>query len=165
MTAAADTPAPEGSKGSKLPLILGLVLAMAGAAGGFLVVRGGFLPLGGIGESHAGEPAPAEEPLPTLGPMGFVPIPALVVNLPGDQDRFLRFSGQLEVAPEHMDEVAALVPRVVDVLNGYLRAVEPREVQDPTALLRLRAQMLRRVQVVAGGNRVRDLLVMEFVVN
>jgi flagellar FliL protein len=54
---------------------------------------------------------------------------------------------------------------VVDVLNGYLRALEPREIEDPAALMRIRAQMLRRVQVVAGGDRVRDLLVMEFVVN
>lgn len=161
MTAAADTPTPP-KKGSKLPLLLGLALALAGGAGGFLAVRGGLLPLG----QTTGAEAPAEpERLPDLAPMGFVPLPALVVNLPGGGERFLRFSGQLEVAPEHLDEVTALVPRVADVLNGYLRAVEPREVADPTALLRLRAQMLRRVQVVAGGDRVRDLLVMEFVVN
>jgi len=32
-------------------------------------------------------------------------------------------------------------------------------------LLRLRSQMLRRVQVVTGEGRVRDLLIMEFVLN
>ncbi|MBC7156526.1 MAG: flagellar basal body protein FliL, partial [Rhodobacteraceae bacterium] len=39
------------------------------------------------------------------------------------------------------------------------------ELLAPAALVRLRAQMLRRVQVVAGAGRVRDLLVNEFVVN
>jgi flagellar FliL protein len=162
---AADTPAPGKTKGSKLPLILGLALAVMGGAGGYFVVQGGYLPFGGGAESPAMASGTVEEPLPELSPLGFVPLPPLVVNLPGDEERFLRFVGQLEVAPEHAGDVEALVPRVVDVLNGFLRAVEPREVQDPTALLRLRAQMLRRVQVVAGGDRVRDLLVMEFVVN
>ena len=49
--------------------------------------------------------------------------------------------------------------------NSYLRALELRDLEDPSALTRLRAQMLRRVQVVAGPERVNDLLVMEFVLN
>jgi flagellar FliL protein len=57
------------------------------------------------------------------------------------------------------------MPRVVDVLNGFLRAVDVTDLEDPAALLRLRAQMLRRVQIVTGEGAVRDLLVMEFVVN
>lgn len=162
----ADAAAPPGkSRGSRLPLILGLVLAIVGGAGGFWVVRTGVL---GPEEEAAGDAAAhgeEAESLPALEPASFVPLPALVVNLPGEEQRFLRFAGQLEVAPEDLDEVTALIPRVADVLNGYLRAVEPAEVEDPAALLRLRAQMLRRVQVVAGGDRVRDLLVMEFVVN
>lgn len=162
MTAVAtDPPAEAKPRKSRLPLILGLVLALVGGAGGFLAVRMGLLG-GGTPESAVASGGQ----LPALVPMAFVPLPSLVVNLPGEGERrFLRFTGQLEVAPEHLDEVAALVPRVVDVLNGYLRAVEPREIADPAALLRLRAQMLRRVQIVAGGDRVRDLLVMEFVVN
>lgn len=165
MTAATtDAPPAEAApkKRSLLPLILGAVLAVAGGAGGFLAVQMGLL--GGPAEEEAA-PAEPDAALPALAPMAFVPLPPLIVNLPGGGDRFLRFAGQLEVAPEHLDEVTTLVPRVVDVLNGYLRAVEPAEVADPAALLRLRSQMLRRVQVVAGGDRVRDLLVMEFVVN
>jgi flagellar FliL protein len=148
---------------SRFPLILGLVLALAGGASGFLAVRTGLL-----GGAQAGESAESQqEPhLPPLAPMAFVPLPSLVVNLPGEGERrFLRFAGQLEVSPERLEEVTALTPRVVDVLNGYLRALEPHEIEDPAALLQIRAQMLRRVQVVAGGDRVRDLLVMEFVVN
>jgi flagellar FliL protein len=75
------------------------------------------------------------------------------------------FTAQLEVEPAYSQEVTDLMPRIVDVLNGYLRAVKVAELEDPTALIRLRAQMLRRVQVVVGDGRVKDILIMEFVLN
>ncbi len=53
----------------------------------------------------------------------------------------------------------------MDILNGYLRAVDVRDLEDPSALIRLRAQMLRRIQIVTGEGRVKDLLIMEFVLN
>ena len=67
--------------------------------------------------------------------------------------------------PAYADEVMTLSPRVLDVLNSYLRVVEIDELSEPTSLLRLRAQMLRRVQIVTGEGRVRDLLITQFVVN
>ncbi len=57
------------------------------------------------------------------------------------------------------------MPRVLDVLNTYLRAVEVRDLEEPSSLARLRAQMLRRIQVVTGEGRVRDLLISELVLN
>jgi flagellar FliL protein len=57
------------------------------------------------------------------------------------------------------------MPRIVDVLNTYLRALSLADMEERAALLRLRAQMLRRVQIVAGAGRINDLLVMEFVLN
>lgn len=168
MSAAADpaTPAEASApKGSKLPLILGAVLAVLGGAGGFYAVQAGLPGMGGAAGADDHAPADAVH-LPEIAPMAFVPLPPIVVNLPGPGERrFLRFAAQLEVDPAHLDEVTALTPRVVDLLNGYLRAVEVADLEDPSALLGLRAQMLRRAQVVAGGDRVRDLLVMEFVVN
>jgi flagellar FliL protein len=77
----------------------------------------------------------------------------------------LRFSAQLEVSPQYVEDVTKLIPRVMDVLNSYLRAVSLADIEDPGALVSLRAQMLRRVQLVTGEGRVRDLLVMEFVLN
>ncbi len=164
MTAAVtDAPAEAKPRKSRLTLILGLALAIIGGAGGFMAVRMGLVG-GAAHEEQAGHLEEAE--LPPLAPAAFVALPPLVVNLPSQGERrFLRFSGQVEVSPEHVSAVTELTPRVVDVLNGYLRALEPKEVEDPAALMRIRAQMLRRVQVVAGGDRVRDLLVMEFVVN
>ena len=77
----------------------------------------------------------------------------------------LRFGAQLEVDIENQEEVEKMLPRVVDVLNSYLRALELEDLTDPMALPRLRAQMLRRINVATGQGRVRDLLIMNFVIN
>ena len=51
------------------------------------------------------------------------------------------------------------------MLNGYLRAVDVEDIEDPSSLVRLRAQMLRRIQIVVGQDAVSDLLIIEFVLN
>lgn len=148
-------------KGSKLPLILGIVLALAGGGGGFMAVQTGM-----IGGSSDDVESPAEFEVEAMPSLAFVALDPLVVNMPPNaQARHLRFTAQLEVDPDYTAEVEALKPRVMDVLNGYLRAVEVAELEDPTGLIRMRAQMLRRVQVVVGEGRVKDLLIMEFVLN
>lgn len=147
-------------KGGKLGLVLGIVGALALGGGGFFAIYSGMIPLGGGGGGH--------EAPPSAGALhvAFVPMEPIMVALPrGGQARMLRFTGQLEVAPEHQAEVASLMPRVLDVLNTYLRAVEVKDLEDPAALARLRAQMLRRLQVVTGEGRVNDLLITEFVLN
>ncbi len=150
---------------SKMPLILGLVLAILGGGGGFMVVQMGLIGGSSDGsheEEHAEDSHEAEE-MPALA---FVPMETLVINLPEHaQARHLLFTAQLEVEPMYSEEVTTLMPRIVDVLNGYLRAVRVAELEDPTSLIRMRAQMLRRVQVVVGEGRVKDILIMEFVLN
>lgn len=164
MSTPADPPEPTPKKGSKLPLIVGLVLALAGGGGGFFAVQSGLLG----GDQHAeevAEAAPAEGDNAAAA-VAFVAIDPLIISLPSATGRdHLRFAAQLEVSPEYVVEIEAIKPRIVDVLNGYLRAVELSELEDPTALMRLRGQMLRRVQVVAGDDRIKDLLIMEFVLS
>lgn len=160
-----DVPADEAPpKKSKLPLILGVVLALAGGGGGFFAVSSGII--GGSADHTHAESSHDEVEAEELPEIAFVPLDPLVVSLPaGGASTHLRFSAQLEVSPNYIEEVEALKPRVVDVLNGYLRAVEVSELRDPSVLVKLRGQMLRRVQVVVGDGRVRDLLIMEFVLN
>ena len=74
-------------------------------------------------------------------------------------------SAQIEVGAAHVEEVTHIMPRVMDVLNSYLRAVDARDLEAPGALVKLRAQLLRRIRMVAGEARVHDLLVTEFVIN
>ena len=146
-------------KKSKMPMIIGVVLALMLGGGGFYATVTGKI-LGNAGDH------PPEATVAALPDIAFVPIEPLVISLgAAAQSRHLRFTAQLEVAGAHSADVALLQPRILDVLNGYLRAVEVAELEDPAALIRLRAQMLRRVQIVSGEGRVRDLLVTEFVLN
>jgi flagellar FliL protein len=146
-------------------MILGLVLALVGGGGGFMAVQMGLI--GGSADAEHAEMDHAEEGDEEMMPLvaaSFVPLDTIVVNLPNHSGHeILRFTAQLEVAPAHQAEVEAIKPRIVDVLNSYLRAVDVVDLEDPTALVRLRSQMLRRVQVVTGVGRVTDLLIQEFV--
>ncbi len=154
----------EPKKGSKKPLVVGLILAVLLGGGAFYAVWSGMIlaPATEHAAVEDTEVAP-DEPLPDVV---FVPVPPLIVNVgDGNIKRHLRFQAQLEVARSSEQDVIKLMPRVVDVLNGYLRAVETAELEERTALIRLRAQMLRRIQVVAGTGRIKDLLIMEFVLN
>lgn len=177
--AVAEVPEEETAKSSKLPMILGVVLALVGGGGGYFAVSSGILPLGGEPElagepgnevHQEGEDSPMAEafhgdpePLPQIA---YVPLEPIVVTLlKGSNVEHLRFRAQLEVAAEYQSDVETILPRVIDMLNGYLRALEVKDFEDPMALTRLRAQMLRRIQVVTGRGRVRDLLIMDFVLN
>ncbi|KUF10559.1 flagellar basal body-associated FliL family protein [Pseudoponticoccus marisrubri] len=165
-----DTTVAEGEaappRPSKLPLIIGVVLALAGGGGGFFAVQSGLL--GGAAVETAEPAAAPEAEVETIAlpDVVYVEVPQLVISL-GAQARFshLRFRASLEVPKAHGSEVEAILPRVQDVLNSYLRALEPADLEAPGALIKLRGQMLRRVKLVAGEGRVRDLLVLEFVLN
>lgn len=148
------------SKRSVLPVIIGLVLAVIGGGGGFYLVHSGML--------FGGESATKQQAatVPGLLDTTFVALDPMVVSLgPGSQNRHLRFTAHLEVNKPYTSDVEQLRPRIMDVLHSYLRAIETSDFDEVSALTRLRAQMLRRLQIVAGEGRIRDLLIVEFVLN
>lgn len=150
-------------KRSKLPLILGVVMMLALGGGGFYAVRSGLILGGGHGDEGVSEAEAELEPLPEVA---FIALEPLIVSIGSDAGgRHLRFAAQVEVPKAHEAEVRNIVPRIVDVMNTYLRAVDLSVIEDPTALVRIRAQILRRLQLVAGEGRVNDVLVTEFVIN
>lgn len=161
-------------KGLLIPIVIGVVLAALGGGGAFWATTAGPLKsLFGGADAESAEGSEGEKagghlgagPAP-LGPVAFLPLEVLAIPLGVEgQGRTLIFEGQLELDPQYLADVTLLKPRVLDVLNSYLRVVEVAELGDPAALLRLRGQMLRRVQVVTGEGRVRDLLITQFVVN
>lgn len=173
--------APKKPKGGKGGLIVGLVLMLLCGGGSFYAVYSGLLPLplpektaeaghaapaldshGSATKAGHGGGAPSHDgPLPDTAFLALDPI--IVTVGKGESLRHLQFGAQLEIEPGAHDAVALLTPRAVDVLNTYLRAVNPADLEDPAAMLRMRAQMLRRVQVVMGEGKVRDLLVAEFI--
>lgn len=146
-------------KRSKKPLLIGLVLALILGGGGFYSVFSGLV-LGG-----GDHPSAPQGPGPLTG-VAFVPLSTIVVSLgPDSGSDHLRFTAQLEVVDTAEADVAKLSPRILDVINSYLRAIDTASIENPQAMARLRSQMLRRIQVVTGEGRVRDLLITEFVLN
>lgn len=159
--AVADTPeAP--AKSRKLPLLLGALFSILGAGAGYYVVSSGLLD---TTDNHGSTGTATEHP-DALPDIAFVELDPILISLTGGKTaRHLRFRAQLEVEAAFKGDVEHVLPRVTDVLNGYLRALSSADLEKPQALIRIRSQMLRRVQIVVGKGRVRDLLIMEFVLS
>ena len=156
-------------KALMVPLLLGMILAAVGGYGGYWAVTFGPFASESAPEDGAEEAGENEDAYGTDTPptdVAFIELETLIITLGAEQsNRNLIFTAALEVRPEHVDEVTQLTPRVLDVLNSYLRVIAISELSEPTSLARLRAQMLRRIQVVTGSGRVHDLLVTQFLVN
>jgi flagellar FliL protein len=146
-------------KKSKLPIVVASALALALGAGGFYATWSGVI----LGDGHGGATPAGVAALPDIA---FVPVDPIVVSLgPGAKASHLRFTTQIEVDKAMAEEVTLLLPRIMDVMNSYLRAIDVAQLEDPSALIRIRAHLLRRIQIVTGEGRVRDLLITEFVTN
>ena len=146
---------PKPKKSNKLPLIVGLFLGLLGAAGGFAVSSGLVF--------QAKESSPETEM--EIQPAAFVAIDPILISLAGEESKVLRFTAQMDVSPAHQTDIEMLKPRIVDVLNSYLRAVHPSDFEDPSIMPILRGHMLRRIELVVGEGRVNDLLIMELIIN
>lgn len=152
-------PAEEKKKGGKKGLIIGLLGAILAGGGGFYATYAGLI----LGNDDAGS-SHAESDLPSLPDIAFIALDPMVISLGSHANsKFLRFSAQLDVDPASEAVVMMVLPRIIDVLNTYLRAVSEDELGKPAGLERLRAQMLRRIQVVTEEGQVKDLLITEFV--
>lgn len=158
----ADAPrAKAGLKG----LLLGAfsTLLLAGVAGGVVYVApfgdekcNGSLPSGAAGSALTKDYENIE----------FVNLDPLIITLgPGANAEFLKISISIETTKDNLKAAEHLRPRFRDVLNIYLRAVEEKDLVEPSAMTRIRAQMLRRLQVTASPEIVTDLLITDFVLN
>ena len=156
----AEAPEKSGKKG----MIIGVVLALVGAAGGYFATTSGMLPFGAkptVDEVKTEE----KKDVKALPNVGFVDLPPVIVSVKTGDSRHLKFHAQLEVNGPYVSDVEKMKPRIMDVLNGYLRAIEVSDLEDSLALVRIRGHLLRRIGIVVGEDRVRDVLVMEFVLN
>jgi len=157
---------PEGdqtpAKRSKLPLLIALVLFLAASAGGFFATFSGVLSVasligGKMSENDAMQVAAISTPT-------YVSLGEIIVPLgPDAKAEFLLMTSEIEVAPEDVSTFEALLPRIQDLFNTYLRAVEARDLEQPNATMRLRDQLLRRLRVIAEPASPRDLLFTSFI--
>jgi flagellar FliL protein len=153
--AIADDSAPPKRRSRRLLLILITVFVLVLAGGGAYF----FL----FGKKK--DAVPAEEPPPPPKTFVYYNLPGFVVNLPtsaAGRTSFLKITLSLELdSVTDVTAVQAVMPRVVDRLQTYLRELRPDDLRGTTALSRLREEMLVRVRAAAPDAKVNDVLLQE----
>lgn len=145
--------------GKKLVLMIVLPILLIGGIGGGLLATG-IVSLSGEG---AAEEPKQEEPRS----LAFFDLPDLLVNLSstGKRASFLKIRVSLELGTE--DEAAALtalLPRIIDNFQIYLRELRPTDLQGSAGMARLREELLRRVNAAVEPIKIRDVLFREMLV-
>lgn len=145
------------------PLLMGLLAAVILGGASFLAVERGWVL---SAQTEQGSYPPHEKADSSEIKPSFVPLEPLLVSLARTEPALqLRFEATLEVASSSEKEIRTLMPRIMDVANTYLRATELSDLRDPVALVRIRSQILRRIQAITDSEDVHDLLVTKFLVN
>ncbi len=96
----------------------------------------------------------------------FYELPDIVVNLsnPGRKSTFLKIKINLELADKkQIKTIEAVLPRIVDNLQIYLRELKVEDLQGSEGLYRLREELLHRVSMAAEPAQVKDVLFGEMI--
>lgn len=153
---------PKGGMKKKLLLILVPVVLLA--------IGGGLYFTGVIGGAPAeeqvaeGEQAEGVEGEPVNS--AFFALPDLIVNLSSETGaRFLKLRVQLEIKNEaDLPALEAVVPRVIDQFQTYLREMRVEDLRGSAGIYRLRQELLYRVNVAAHPVEVKDVLFQEMLI-
>lgn len=97
----------------------------------------------------------------------FLQIPNMLVNLSGaeGQSRYLKLAVQLELASqEDLVAVEAVMPRVVDQFQTYLRELRVKDLRGSAGIYRLQMELLARVNAAAYPVEVKDVLFQEILI-
>ena len=111
--------------------------------------------------------AKAEDEVAYVAPGLFIDLDEMLVNLSsgGRKASFVKMRVSLELAnTEDEPRVRALVPRIVDSLQVYMREIRVEELQGSHGLYRIREELLMRVNAAAKPAKVRDVLFREMLV-
>jgi len=120
------------------------------------------------GDGHGGHPAKKEAPPPPEShePI-YLDIPDVVVNLATTSKRpvFLKVNIKLQVASqEDVPKVEAVMPRIIDNFQVYLRELSVEDLQGSAGLYRLREELLLRITAAAQPARIKDVLFQQLLV-
>ncbi|HEX4302037.1 MAG TPA: flagellar basal body-associated FliL family protein [Rhizomicrobium sp.] len=149
--------------GNKLILFGGIgVIALLAIGGGayFFFFSGSDKPT----ELAAGAPPPLP---PTPPNVTFYDVPDILVNIQGADaaPAYLKLSVSLELdGPEEEAGLKALMPRIVDQFQGYLRELRMDDLKGSAGVVRLKEELLRRINASAAPYRVRDVLLKQMLV-
>ncbi len=143
------------------------------AAAGLLVVLLG----GGAGlyffvfstpKSDPTKAAQTAETVPVTPPqVAFYDVPDIIVNIQSadGSPAYLKLGTSLELnTADEKAGMTALMPRIVDQFQGYLRELRIDDLKGSAGVLRLKEELLRRINVAAAPYHVRDVLLKEMIV-
>ncbi len=89
--------------------------------------------------------------------------PIIISIQPIGKSKHLKLTLILETADEDAELILEQGYYIKDVLNTYLRSVEGDVLEDPAAMTRLRAQILRRIRAVTPGAHIENVLITDFI--
>jgi flagellar FliL protein len=160
----AEGNAPKKRFGKKFLLIAGagaLVLVLGLGAGAY------FLFFSGSGDTHKTKMANGA-PAPLVAPqVAFFDMPDIVVNIQTSDGTpaYLKLSVSLELdAADEKPGLQVLMPRIVDQFQSYLRELRVDDLRGSAGVMRLKEELLRRINVAAAPFSVRDVLLKEMIV-
>lgn len=163
----------KGNKKKLLLIIIPVLLLVGGGAGAYftgmldgLLGKKAETEAAAEGGEHAEAGKAGEHGEPGTGP-AFLKIPDMIVNLSSTdgQPRYLRLAVQLELTSE-ADKVAveAVLPRVVDQFQTYLRELRVSDLKGSKGIYRLQIELLSRVNAAAAPTKVKDVLFQEILI-
>jgi flagellar protein FliL len=167
-----EAPAAEGAKQGFVKKLLGNKKLLIVAAAGLVLLLGG----GGAGLYFFVFAAPAKtetkiaggETIPITPPqVAFFDVPDIIVNIQSADGNpaYLKLSTALELnTADEKPGITALMPRIVDQFQGYLRELRLDDLKGSAGVLRLKEELLRRINVAAAPYHVRDVLLKEMIV-
>ena len=97
----------------------------------------------------------------------FLAIPTMIVNLNTEDGtpRYLRLTVQLELEdPSEKAEVEAIIPRVIDQFQTYLRELRVRDLRGSAGIYRLQMELLWRVNQASDPVEIKDVLFQEILI-
>ncbi|MDX2103576.1 MAG: flagellar basal body protein FliL [Alphaproteobacteria bacterium] len=150
--------------GKKLALFVVLPLVLIAAAGAGVYFTGLLDRVMAPRSVAEADPAPrAERPRQPA----YFDLQDILVNLRSDTPRpvFLKISISLELDRiEDRAAVERVLPRVIDTFQVYLRELRPDQLQGSAGLVRLREELLNRINVAVRPAQVRDVLFREMLI-
>ncbi|MFT4076280.1 MAG: flagellar basal body-associated FliL family protein [Asticcacaulis sp.] len=127
---------------------------------------------GGHGDKKEGGDAkvdPATQPVASEGPNGttYLSLPNMVANIqsPDGHASYLKLKLTFECPDEDTsDAITESLPRINDVLQGFLRELRPEDLSGSQGNYQLRLEILRRVNLVLAPHKINAVLIEEMLI-
>jgi flagellar FliL protein len=155
----ASGPVPRSSRKKLIIFIAVPVLAL-------LVIGAGLYFTGKLGHG-AGDKAEAHEERKAPKEGVFFDLPDILVNLngAGKKSNFLKMSVSLELASAaDLPRLQAVLPRIVDNFQVYLRELRVEDLKGSGGMYRLREELMIRVNAAVAPAKINDVLFKEMLV-